>query len=268
MKNEIWKRSENTIKKKRRCHKCKEISVTTQCRLSSHGWCREAALCLCRMTLQGIYIVMQTTRVAPLRDLDSGGGKTLLYACHTKYRSNLWLWPGLLVHNCYGWKLRAILSHTCVSLATHWRHKAIIMLATNLLKRIISRLTIPRSRALTHTLAHMHTVKTARQEECPLMTKSLKRYSASHNTLVVTWDNCPRRPLWGAGKEKSIGARHLKQVWSVTAVQDRWHSCQRHQHDGLDKSCNISFNERSQQNVCLLFQGYHQSVFFFLFLLA
>lgn len=42
--------------------------------LSRRGWCREAALRLCRMTLQGIYIAMQTTRVAPLRDLDWGGG--------------------------------------------------------------------------------------------------------------------------------------------------------------------------------------------------
>lgn len=128
------------------------------------------------------------------------------------------------------------------------------------LKRIISRLAVTRTHSLTCTLWKQHVKKSV-----PSWQKSLKRYSASHNTLVVTWDNCPRRPLWGAGKEKSIrcSARRLKQVWSATAMQDRWHSCQRHQYDGLDKSCNISFNEHSQQNACLLFQGYHQPVFFF-----
>lgn len=167
MKNEIGKTLRKHEKKKRRnrkgCHKCKEISVTTRCQLSRCGWCREAALCLCRITLQGIYSYADNTCGSSSRSrLRGWGKKTLLYTCCTKYRSNPWLWPGLLVHNCYGWKLRAILSHTCVSLATHWRHKAIIMLATNLLKRIISRLTIPRSRTHTHSHAH-HENSTSRR---------------------------------------------------------------------------------------------------------
>lgn len=48
-----------------------------------------------------------------------------------------------------------------------------------------------RTRTHTHTHTRMHTVKTT--QECPPR-QTVQRYSASHITLVDTWDNCP----WGA----------------------------------------------------------------------
>lgn len=102
------------------------------------------------------YIIVMQTHATPLHDLGSRKKKGKRYCMHVVqsivvicgYR------PGLLVHDSYGWKLRAILSHTCVSLATRRRHKAVIMLATNLLKRIILRLAVMQM----HTHIHAHSL--------------------------------------------------------------------------------------------------------------
>lgn len=121
--------------------------------------------------------------------------------------------PGLLVHDSYGWKLRAILSHTCVSLATRRRHKAVIMLATNLLKRVISQL----CHANTHAHSHAHSVNNASRRVFPWQTVQEIQCITRR---VVTWDNVVFRTSSGCRKKSMFQCKSSKNKYGWSQLHE------------------------------------------------